>query len=94
MIDDKPDMARDDTEFQTYVYTSLRALNEKHAALEVQLERNTEITKGIEEIVLMGRGMFKFAYRVGTIIRWVGGVAAGTMLLVHWFGDSIRAFFR
>lgn len=93
-MSDNDHMARTDTEFKAYVCDSLRELNAKHLTLEAQIAANTEITKGIEEIVTMGRGMFKFAYRVGSVIRWIGGVAAGLVLLWHWFGESIRGLFK
>jgi len=89
-MSDKDPMARTDMEFKAYVCNSLRELNDKHTELESKMVDHIALTQDIAEIVRMGRGMFKFAYRVGSFIRWIGGFAAGAMLIWHFFSDHIK----
>ena len=86
-MSEENEVPRSDAEFKNFVCNSLREL-------QTQIDANTEITKDIEEIVRMGRGMFKFAYAIGSALRWISGVVGGAVLIYHFLWDHIKEAFR
>ena len=80
-------MSRTDEEFKHYVCESLRELRDEQS-------RTKEVIDMVAEIVKLGRGMFLFASRVSSALRWIGGVTAGGVLIWHLFAEYLKGVFR
>ena len=91
---DEQIMARTDAEFRQYVCDSLRALKEQQDSYEAQTKQLFELTQKIAEIVETGESLFRFAGKVGGILQWIGGTAAGAVLLWQVFGEHIKGWFK
>jgi hypothetical protein len=80
-------MSRTDEDFKRYVCDELRTLR-------TVVDANTALTEDIAAIVTMGKGMFKLAYRIGSILRWAGGVIGAVILFHQLFWDGIKGLFK
>jgi hypothetical protein len=77
-----------------YLIDTLNSLTMKVDALEKKLDKNSEVTELMAEIVHKGKGLFQLAYRLGSIVRWIGGVAGGGILMWHLCSDKIKGLFQ
>lgn len=83
-------MTRTDAEFRQYVCDTLRELKSNQTILEAQTKKHIRLTEDIADLVEMGRSLFVFASKLGSILRWIGGVSAGSILLWQFFSDHLR----
>ena len=54
----------------------LKAGDERMTAFEQKLDKNTSITQEVYELLLTAKGAFKFFSAMGTVVGWMGKLAA------------------
>lgn len=81
-------------EFVKFVTRSLNDLHTKCDTLEESVEQQKKLTKEVVEIVELGRGLFNFAYRLGSILKWLAGAFGGAMLIWHFISEKVKGFLQ
>ena len=72
-----------DDDFKKQVVEQLTALTARQAEIKDSVDT-------VNDIVTMGRVMFRFAYWIGQALRWIGGIAGGFYLVWHFVIDHVK----
>lgn len=54
----------------------LKSGDDRMTAIESKLDKNTTITQEVYELLLAAKGAFKFFSAMGTVVGWIGKIAA------------------
>lgn len=66
----------------------VRSTADNQAAVLRALAENTEVTKGIKEVVDTGKALFRLGGWIGSFIKWLGPIAAGAAAAWAWFTNA------